>query len=295
MESAYVTGTPIGELVATWKVPAAPVGTYSSPETYYAFPGIESAEYIIQPVLSYGYAPGYGGNAYRGASWRCDDGDDCLHGSVITLSPGDSVLGTVTASACANEICTWTIVTVNVTTGSRSEYAIEDTAAFTTGVGGAVEVNVLNSCNRYPYPKIEFKGIQLRDQNNQSISPSWNTNVPSNPNPACSFGVSTTSSTVSLTHYTPLSASINLGPSSVKANQSNCSWSVAASGGGSDYSFAWTKNWNPVGGDSPTLDLSSTGTSSFTLRVTVTDGFSNQVMPSKSVTVSAGAQNCGPL
>ena len=90
----------------------------------------------------------------------------------------------------------------------------------------------------------------------------------------------------------PLTVSIN-GPSQVKPNQTTCTWSAQASGGYLPYTtYAWTKNFNPVGTNSAALQLSSTGTTSFTLRVTVTDGTGAQATGSKSVTVSSSAPTC---
>lgn len=81
------------------------------------------------------------------------------------------------------------------------------------------------------------------------------------------------------------------GPSSVQQNQT-CTWSAQPSGGLTPYTnYAWTKNWAPVGTNSSVLNLPS-GTSSFTLRVTVTDTFGTQALGSKSVTVSGSAPPC---
>jgi len=79
LESAeYQPGGALGNINASWHVPAAPVeafdSTPGSTQVYYTFPGLQSSSYIIQPVLTYGFVRDisghydYGGNYWSAAS-----------------------------------------------------------------------------------------------------------------------------------------------------------------------------------------------------------------------------------
>jgi hypothetical protein len=59
------------QLSARWLVPSAPAGTFSSGQNYYAFPGLLSFSDLglAQPVIQYGYNPGWGGNVWTMASF----------------------------------------------------------------------------------------------------------------------------------------------------------------------------------------------------------------------------------
>jgi hypothetical protein len=126
LESAqFDPGTNWGTINAAWRVPPVPRGVYDSSQVFFAFPGLQSSQYILQPVLTYGYAADYGGQYWTATSWRCNSGSDCHHGDqILSLSPGDSVVGSVVASACAAGVCTWTVTTADVTTGARGRVHI---------------------------------------------------------------------------------------------------------------------------------------------------------------------------
>ncbi len=88
-----------------------------------------------------------------------------------------------------------------------------------------------------------------------------------------------------------LSVSI-VGPSLVRTNQTTCTWTAQVSGGVLAYTYAWKKNGVAIGSNSPYLQLASTGTSSFTLSVDVTDAESTLRSKSLAVTVSGSAAAC---
>lgn len=82
------------------------------------------------------------------------------------------------------------------------------------------------------------------------------------------------------------------GPTTVRTNQATCAWTAQASGGILPYSYAWKKNGVAVGSNSPFLQLSSTGTSSFVLSIDVTDGENSTRSANMSVAVGASAPAC---
>lgn len=88
----------------------------------------------------------------------------------------------------------------------------------------------------------------------------------------------------------PPSLSVGItGPTSVKPD-TYCTWSATVSGGTPPYSYSWTQNSMPVGSDS-WVDV-YTGTSNFSLSVTVTDGAGSWGSAQGSVTVTSGAPMC---
>jgi hypothetical protein len=281
LDTAYyaTTGPYFGSLTEGTHVPAAPVGSYSSSQVLFTYPGlahfssVPDSSFILQPVLTYGYAHDYGGNYWTIASWRCNSGTDCNHGPVVTVNPGDSIISSASASACVNRVCTWTITYIDVTQSVRKDWVVDDSLAYTFAVGGAVEVDNVATCSQFPAKGIFFSGIALYDQNQQQVSPPWTNGVAGGLSPSCGFSVASTSATVSLydddgniavhvsgpreaTEYTLVTATANV------------------SGGVTPYTYAWTVNDTTACGNqnscSAYLDSAGTFTS---FDVTVTDAY----------------------
>ena len=281
----YSPGTYWGSINASWHVPPAPTGTYASNQAYFSFPGMQSSTFVIQPVLTYGYASNYGGNYWSAASWHCDTGAHCLHGTPISpLAAGDSVVGTVAASDCISGICTWTIVTIDVTKGVRSSFAVDDTTAYYDAVGGSVEVFNLTSCNEFPSTGILFSGIALYDQSNNQVTPSWNKNLQSPVSPSCGFNVDTTFASVNLLGDVGVAVSVS-GPRSDTA-YAYVTATANVSGGVAPYSYAWTVNDTTRCGNQTTCSWYIGAAGSFTsFDVTVTDAY--QFTASGALSVNA--------
>jgi hypothetical protein len=259
-----------GEIHASWHVPAVPDSTYTSNEVYFGFPGIESSDYILQPVLTYGYASDYGGNYWTATGWRCNRGDDCHHGPVISVSPGDSIVGTVSDSACANGRCSWNVVVTDVNEDTTVSYSAEDTIAFTRAVGGALEVYNLPACHFFPADDgIFFTGIALYNQSHSQVTPTWADTVQSGVDPNCTFSVTSTAAVVNL-HYNTLVVSLT-GPTADTAYK-EVTVTASASGGVSPYDYTWTIDGSSACNNSDTCsgELGDQG-SYTTFGVTVTD------------------------
>jgi hypothetical protein len=204
VESAHYTpGGNFSRISANWTVPAKPTGSYSAGQVYYAFPGLQSSSYIIQPVLQYGNNNAYGGSYWLGVSWQCDTGPDCTHGPTISMLAGDAVYGNVTASNCANGLCSWTISTQNGRTGATSIWTRTNTQNFYDAVGGAVEVYGLTTCSQFPSTGIFFSGIAVYNSAGAQVTPSWYHNLASGLTPSCGYNVTSTSLAVNLYHNPP--------------------------------------------------------------------------------------------
>lgn len=236
-------------LTGRWKVPPdLPSGSYSGTQVFYSFPGLQNGTYIIQPVIQYGYNGLFGGSYWTAASWRCNSGSDCLHGTPINVSPGDSVYGTVTGSGCAGGACTWSIVTVDVTKGTRSAWTITDADNYNWATGGAVEVYGLGACNQYPDTGVFYRGDSLWNSTGALQSPNWSTEIQPGISPSCGFNVGTTTYTVSDLYNQPpppppLTTGIS-GPS-VVTTKGTYTWTATPSGGTGSYSYQW---WQQVVG-----------------------------------------------
>jgi len=92
MEYAYetVSGHTFSEITAEWVVPEDPDTSYPyGVGPYYTFPGLQSDDAILQPVLEYGRSS----NQWTFASWRCSDTYGCSSSSHPSASPGDTILG----------------------------------------------------------------------------------------------------------------------------------------------------------------------------------------------------------
>jgi hypothetical protein len=236
----YDAGHAWTEIDASWHVPPVPAATYTSSQVYYTFPGIEAA-FISQPVLSYGFvpattgSPAYGGNFWSLASWHCSFPGSCAHGPPITVATGDSLLGRVYETNCLNGKCIWTIVGTDVTKGTNSTFAIQDTFDLNVAVGGALEVYNLTACNQFPSHGAFFTGVALYDQNHHLTSPVWGDTVRAVDNPNCGFAVSSTASTVNI--FQNFSVSLT-GPSNI-TSPGTYTWTSTPTGGNGPYAYQW--------------------------------------------------------
>jgi hypothetical protein len=175
-------------------------------------------------------------------------------------------------------------VTVDVTKGVRSNYAIDDTSAYPYAVGGSVEAFNLTSCNELPATGIFYTGITLYDQSNNLVTPHWNKNLQFGVSPSCGFKVDTTSATVSL--YDDVGVAVSVSGPRTDTAYAYVTATAHASGGVTPYSYAWTINGTTACGNSSTCSGYIGAAGSFTsFAVTVTDYYN--FTASNSLLVSA--------
>jgi hypothetical protein len=245
-----LTDRAYGSLTARWNAPANPGGSYSGTKVYYTFPGFWTDDYIMQPVLQYGYNGLFGGSYWTAASWHC--GANCTHSTPISVSAGDAMLGTVTASDCHGGDCSWTIIARDLTKQTQSTYVIEDTWNYRRATGGAVEVYGLTTCSQYPHTGAFYTSIALHDEYDDPVSPDWWDRVTQELSPECDFDVTSTSSTVNLYHNPPpppppMSVTIN-GPSTWPAYQV-VTVQALVSWGTPPFTYEWKVNGSPYCGN----------------------------------------------
>lgn len=82
------------------------------------------------------------------------------------------------------------------------------------------------------------------------------------------------------------------GPSSVKPNGPNCTWTASLNGGVVPLTYRWRNNAVVVGGNSPTLTLVAPGSGTLVLDLLVTDGAGNTLSWATNVPVSSSGDPC---
>lgn len=239
-------------IVADWRVPPSPQVSYSTPgKVYYTFPGLTSDAYIIQPVLQYGNSGFYGGAYWTIASWRCDTGTDCQHSLPITVSSGDLIHGDVSASNCADGMCTWSITTTNSSTGQSTTWSVQDTENYSRAHSGAVEVYGLSYCTEFPahadYTKsgVFYSNVSVLDRAFNPVSPNWSNIITSNLIPQCNYRVTSSATAANLYHAPAVTASIT-GPTDIYRFQS-AQYTATPLYGTSPWLYQWRVRHSPDG------------------------------------------------
>jgi len=200
VESARLyTGANFHQVTANWAVPNTPVGSYSASQTFFTFPGMQNGYYVIQPVLQYGKSSAGGGSYWSMASWRCHGGADCYYSPLIAnVQSGHTMAGSVSASNCSLGYCDWTITTTDVTTGASTTYTARDTDNYSDGVGGAMEIWNLTSCNQLPAYGVSYTNVSFVDSWGSPVTPSWYSYYDTSVVPQCGYQVSWSGTSVTL-------------------------------------------------------------------------------------------------
>jgi hypothetical protein len=133
------------------------------------------------------------------ASWHCGGpGSTCQHSTLVQVSDGDAMSGTIAATNCGDGACTWVITTKDKTSGGNTTLSVNATQGYIQGIGGAVEVYNLVSCRQYPANGVTFSS-ETFDDTFGSVTPRF-TNIVFGGNPSCNYNVTSTSTSTSLFH-----------------------------------------------------------------------------------------------
>jgi len=207
-DESLIANSEFGELVADWIVPPTP--TTNDGQTVFFFPGLEQSGNdltIIQPVL--GWNADFPG-AWGIASWNCCYNNNNIESNPVSVTPGDSIVGTV-QSACpaGTPSCgSWNITTSDFTTGGST--ALSQTTSygqfFNWAFAGTLEVYNIAQCSDYPpNGSLAFSNLALYDDNFNLISgPSWSLdNWYTGLSPQCNYGAQETSQQVTLVYGSP--------------------------------------------------------------------------------------------
>lgn len=200
-DANYESSVNIGKIVATWTVPKTP--TSQTGQTDYFFPGLEqndsNPESILQPVLGYG---AFSGTVWTLSSWNCCVSGTTYYSGPINVNVGDKILGT-TACAAKNSCGTWAITSQDVTTNKSTTLKTDPYGNLLWVFGGVMEVYGVSSCNELPASSpLTYSGIAVYNTSFTQISnPPWGKDYPiGSGTPQCSYNVSTSASSVSLSY-----------------------------------------------------------------------------------------------
>ncbi|UZB13629.1 hypothetical protein [Xanthomonas phaseoli] len=195
-DGSYITSTPIGRIVASWKVPPNP--RTRSKQTIYFFPGMQG-DTILQPVL------GYRGesNTWDLSSWNCCKDGTVWTSDYIPAKSGDQIVGDTYSTCAAGVACNkWNIDTKNITTGRSVRLTTAPYGNPNLIFGGALEVYDVASCNEFPDGGLlTFSNIAVYDRNMIRVSsPPWDSNGPDagGLTPQCNYGAQTTDTSVTV-------------------------------------------------------------------------------------------------
>lgn len=269
-------GDAITHDTARWIVP--PVPSTSEGQTIFLFNGIKSTSTILQPVLQWGSSSAGGGAYWAAACWYIyNDADNFFNSALLTVSPGDSIVGAVDSTGAEYHCSVRT---------PRDSTAI--------GVGGTVpeltkavltlEAYGLSQCSDYPDTVYTaFTGLSIRTH---SGTPSivWTPHdsvtdcgqrdsVVSNANPGGENDI----------YYRPPPPppppplSVSISGARIIRTKGTYTWSANASGGTGGYGYQWVLRYD--GGSDQTEGSSQSqqltvygGDPNFWWIVTVTSG-----------------------
>jgi hypothetical protein len=197
----YTTSSGVGSISANWVVPSSPSKTTNQVD--YFFPGLEQsesdAESILQPVLGYNAFSGSGVSLWTLSSWNCCVSGTTYYSGPVNTAAGDQIYGIVTATCDSGSNCA-TITSTDETNGHTTTLKTNPYAALTWVFGGTLEAYNISSCSLLPASKsVVYSGIQVKDMSGNTISQSWTPwNVIGSSSPQCGYGISTTTSSVTL-------------------------------------------------------------------------------------------------
>jgi len=171
---AYYGADVFSSFTATWNVPTAPTGRNA--QTIFTFTGLEGTYkenlYILQPVLQFG-SSGAGGGYYWGiASWWAF-GTSGFFSPLKAVSAGNIIAGAMVFNP---RNTTWTVASVDTTSGARSVLNVHLTNTQTQYAYVALEVVNVASCSDYPTGTVNYENIVMSDGGK---IPSWTPQVTS--------------------------------------------------------------------------------------------------------------------
>ncbi len=189
LESYNTTSTgALSYLAATWVVPETPLAGNDG-QTLFFFNGLEglpTVESILQPVLA------YENGQWFAQSWNCCATGTTYNANTIPVSPGDTIVGTITGTNCntSSGLCNnWSIETRDQNTGESS---ILNTSAWGVAenwvFAGVLEVYGVGSCDDLSASgSIAFDNIAYRTVANTGASANWQLGL-GNVSPSCGYG-----------------------------------------------------------------------------------------------------------
>jgi hypothetical protein len=196
---SVTTNTSYGEISASWAVPPGP--TAEDGQTLFFFPGFEDRNdviSIVQPVLQFGPSAAGGGAFWAIASWNCCPSGIAVHSSLLDVSSGDTVVGTISPNCKpGKDYCpTWNVVSEDKTKGKKTTLAKTpaEKQIWNWAFGAVSEDYGVVQCGDFPADSGLTFTVHLYNQSGKLIpDPGWVGTPPgSGETPKCKYGVKTT-------------------------------------------------------------------------------------------------------
>jgi hypothetical protein len=137
-------------LSGIWTVPAAPAATGG---LIYLFNGMEpsSQNWIIQPVLQFGYNGYFGGNYWVIASWMVGPNNYAFYSPAERVNPGDKIYGTTYITSISGSTLHWEVFAEDETNGAYTWITAWTSGLhWTWGYSAVLEAYNISSCSQFP-------------------------------------------------------------------------------------------------------------------------------------------------
>jgi hypothetical protein len=156
-------GDNIDFIDGTWIVPPNPSATGG---LVYLFNGIEpsSGQWILQPVLQWGYDGLFGGNYWVIASWLVNTNGFALYSQPEVVSAGDTIAGQTRITAEGAGVIDWQVWAIDLT---NPKVTLLQTATsglqWSLAFAGVLEVYYITSCSQLPGVLGEFNSAVFQN------------------------------------------------------------------------------------------------------------------------------------
>jgi len=162
--------TPVTWLSGQWIVPPAPINGNDG-QTLFFWNGVEPADNsaVLQPVLQWGESAAGGGQYWAVASWYVSATHAAIYTKLITVNPGDVILGQMHAGADG----TWVVNGTNLKNGDSTHFSYKPAENPFVYAYEVLEAYSISACSDYPKTGVEpFTNIQLQ-LDGETVSPVW--------------------------------------------------------------------------------------------------------------------------
>jgi hypothetical protein len=143
----------ISSMGGGWTVPSYPS---SNGALIYLFNGIEPSigNWILQPVLQYGWNGAFGGNYWVIASWFVGPNNYVFHSAPAIVYPGNSIYGLTQLTGIVSivDLDDWVVSARDGTTGASSSITVAASSAFhwNWAYAAVLEAYNVTSCSEFP-------------------------------------------------------------------------------------------------------------------------------------------------
>lgn len=175
------------EIWSDLKVPKDP--SHKGNQVLFLFSSFEdeNMQWIVQPVLQYGY----GGKYWSMASWIVGPNGKVFRSKDVKVYAGDKLWGYTHATNCKRDgRCAWTIDMLDLTRHTSTQLKSDvRLPPMKYAQGGVMEAYGLNRCDEYPnQARVDFTGIAVYDGKQVRHTSKWTENLDPQ-KPDCRFDV----------------------------------------------------------------------------------------------------------